>query len=118
MPYVVGLTGGIGSGKSAVADEFSRLGVPVVDADAVAHFLTGAGGAAMPAIAREFGPEFVTPEGAMDRDRMRTLVFGDAQARDRLEAILHPMVRQQAERLLEEARGPYVIHMVPLLLEN
>ena len=115
MAYTVGLTGGIGSGKSAVAEQFARLGVPVVDADAVAHTLTAPGGAGMAAIAREFGPEFVTPEGALDRKRMRDLAFSDPGAKDRLEAILHPMIRDETDRLIREARGPYTILMVPLL---
>jgi cell division protein ZapD len=118
MTYVVGLTGGIGSGKSAVADVFSRLGITVVDADAIAHELTAPGGAGMPPIAREFGPEYVTPEGALDRARMRALAFSDPQAKDRLEAILHPMIRDEGDRRIKAAQGPYAILMVPLLFEK
>ena len=118
MTYTVGLTGGIGSGKSAVAEQFARLGVVVVDADAVALELTIPGGAGMPAIAREFGPEFVTPEGALDRVRMRKLAFSEPDAKRRLEAILHPMIRDETDRRINAATGPYAILMVPLLFEK
>ena len=120
MSYVVGLTGGIGSGKSAVADLFSQRGIPVVDTDAIAHALTGVGGAAMPAIRAEFGDAVVGAEGALDRAAMRTLIFADPAARKRLEAILHPMIRSESERQLHAgaANSPYAILMVPLLIES
>jgi dephospho-CoA kinase len=118
--YVVGLTGGIGSGKSAVARLFSEAGVAVVDADAIAHALTGPGGAAMPAIRAEFGAGVAPVDGALDRAAMRTLVFADASARKRLEAILHPMIRDETDRQLRmsAADSPYAILMVPLLIES
>ncbi|MGH8669265.1 MAG: dephospho-CoA kinase [Burkholderiales bacterium] len=117
-PYVVGLTGGIGSGKSAAADEFARLGATVVDTDVIAHRLTGAGGAALPAVQRVFGEGFILPGGAMDRNRMRERIFADPAARKSLEAVLHPMIRDESERQIAAAGGPYVVHVVPLLVES
>ena len=118
MSLVVGLTGGIGSGKSAAAEEFARLGATVVDTDAIAHELTGAGGAAVSEIARLFGRAFVDPSGAMNRKRMRDLVFSDAEEKARLEALLHPMIRAESERRIASAAGPYVVLVVPLLVES
>ena len=118
MSFVVGLTGGIGSGKSAVADLFAARGVVVIDTDAIAHQLTAPGGAAMPAIGAEFGAAVATPEGALDRAAMRGIVFADTSARKRLEAILHPMIRSESERRLASADSPYAILMVPLLVES
>lgn len=115
--FVVGLTGGIGSGKSAAADEFARLGATVVDTDAIAHELTGVGGAALSQIAGIFGDEFIH-DGKMDRQRMRERVFSDAAAKKRLEGVLHPMIRQESERRIAGAAGPYVVHVVPLLIES
>ena len=119
MTYVVGLTGGIGSGKSAVADLFAARGILVVDTDAVAHALTAPGGAALPAIRAEFGAAVAAADGALDRAAMRARVFADPAARKRLEAILHPMIRSESERLLaaDATRAPYAIRMVPLLIE-
>lgn len=118
---VIGLTGGIGSGKSAAADCFAALGAAIIDADAIAHDLTGPGGAAMPAITREFGPSAVRNDGALDRQAMRSLVFADPTARQRLEGILHPMIRMESERRSEEALAqgaPYLMLVVPLLVES
>ncbi|MCB1957996.1 MAG: dephospho-CoA kinase [Rhodocyclaceae bacterium] len=119
MP-VVGLTGGIGSGKSAAADAFEALGAAVVDTDRIAHGLTAAGGAAMAAVARQFGPGVIASDGSLDRDAMRSRVFSDGDARRQLEAILHPMIRQAADRAVAEASGraPYVMLVVPLLIES
>jgi len=116
--FVVGLTGGIGSGKSTVADMFVEHGVVLVDTDAIAHQLTAAGGAAMPAVAKAFGPDVVTADGAMDRAAMRRLAFADGSARARLEAILHPLIRQVAAERCRAAMSPYVILAVPLLVES
>jgi dephospho-CoA kinase len=116
--FAVGLTGGIGSGKSFVAERFAARGVPVVDTDAIAHRITAPHGLAMPAIANEFGPSFVAPDGSLDRARMRALVFSDEQARRRLEAITHPLIRAETERERQQASGPYVIIVVPLLVES
>jgi dephospho-CoA kinase len=118
MKLVVGLTGGIGSGKSAAADEFARLGIPVVDTDAIAHELTSAGGAALPEIERAFGRDALDASGAMDRARMRERVFADPAARRTLEGVLHPMIRDESRRRIQAAQGPYVIHVVPLLVES
>ncbi len=116
--FVVGLTGGIGSGKSTVADLFVGHGAALVDTDAIAHELTAVGGAAMPILLAEFGPEVATAEGAMDRAAMRRLAFADRSARARLEAILHPLIRQVSAERCRAAASPYVILAVPLLVES
>lgn len=118
MAFVVGLTGGIGSGKSAAADEFARLGAAVVDTDAIAHELTRAGGAAIAGVRRALGDEFVDATGAMERAKVRALVFADAAAKARLEGLLHPMIRAESERRIAAAAAPYVVHVVPLLVES
>ena len=118
MRFIVGLTGGIGSGKSAVADIFAGLGITVVDTDAVAHELTGAKGAAMPAIAAAFGADVLLPTGALDRAAMRRLVFGDPAVRLRLEGILHPLIRRESLARCQAAVSPYVVLAVPLLVES
>lgn len=115
----IGLTGGIGSGKSTVAGFLREAGAAVVDTDAISRALTLPGGAAMPAIARQFGAEFVTADGALDRDRMRALAFSDAAAKRRLEAILHPLITAEALAQAEAARhAPLVVFDVPLLVES
>lgn len=116
--YVVGLTGGIGSGKSAAADCFREHGVVIVDADAVAHELTSSGGEAMAAIAEAFGTAVVTSEGALDRAAMRKLVFAEPEARKRLEQILHPRIRRICDERCATATSPYVLLVVPLLVES
>jgi dephospho-CoA kinase len=118
MPYVVGLTGGIGSGKSTVADLFVARGAALVDTDAIAHELTGPHGSAMAAITEAFGAAVVDARGALDRAAMRRQVFADATARQRLEAILHPLIRAESDRRCQAARAPYVILAVPLLVES
>ncbi|UTH72265.1 dephospho-CoA kinase [Chromobacterium sp. IIBBL 290-4] len=115
---VVGLTGGIGSGKSAAAERFAELGVAVVDTDLIAHQLTGPGGAAMAAIEREFGPAALTAQGALNRPAMREKVFADPASKKRLEAILHPAIHAESLRQLESARGDYALLVVPLLFES
>jgi dephospho-CoA kinase len=116
--YVVGLTGGIGSGKSAAADCFAAHGAAVVDTDAIAHELTAPGGAAMPALRAAFGDDIATPAGALDRARMRQLAFADSAVRARLEGILHPHIRTLADARCQAAASPYVILAVPLLVES
>jgi dephospho-CoA kinase len=116
--FVVGLTGGIGSGKSTVADLFAAHGVALVDTDRIAHRITAPHGMAMPQIAAEFGNVFVAADGSLDRARMRALVFSDEGARKRLEAIMHPLIRAETEREQRDAQGPYVIVVVPLLVES
>ncbi|HXZ51564.1 MAG TPA: dephospho-CoA kinase [Burkholderiales bacterium] len=118
MTFVVGLTGGIGSGKSAAAEEFARLGATIVDTDAIAHELTAPGGAAIEGIRQLFGDACIDASGAMDRRRMRALVFDDAAARKRLERLLHPMIREESKRRIAAAAGPYVVLAVPLLIES
>lgn len=119
--FIVGLTGGIGSGKSAAADFFSGHGAAVVDTDIVAHELTAPGGAAMAAIHSAFGDAVIAENGALDRAAMRRLVFGDAAAKDKLESILHPLIRAESrlrcERHLAEG-APYAVLVVPLLVES
>ena len=117
-PFSIGLTGGIGSGKTTVANMFAERGATIVDTDLIAHSLTAPGGPAMPAIIAEFGPEFADATGALDRARMRQLVFADAGAKARLEAILHPRIRDGALAAGAAATGSYVIYAVPLLVES
>ncbi|CAL62908.1 dephospho-CoA kinase [Herminiimonas arsenicoxydans] len=116
--FSVGLTGGIGSGKSTVADLFAMLGASVIDTDVIAHQLTAANGAAIAAIKSTFGAAFVTESGAMDRSRMREAVFADPTAKERLEAIIHPLIRAASEHAAAQASGSYVLFVVPLLLET
>lgn len=116
--YVVGLTGGIGSGKSAAADCFRDHGVVIVDADAVAHELTAPGGAAMDIIAAEFGKTVIAPDGALDRLAMRKLAFAEPGVRERLEQILHPRIRRICDERCAAADSPYVLLVVPLLVES
>jgi dephospho-CoA kinase len=118
MSFVVGLTGGIGSGKSAAAAEFERLGATVVDTDAIAHELTATGGPAVSKIRKRFGSEVLDASGALDRKRMRDRVFADPAARKALEGLLHPLIREESRRRIERAPGPYVVHVVPLLVES
>ena len=117
--FRLGLTGGIGSGKSTVATLLAELGAAVIDADAISRQLTASGGLAMPLISTQFGPEFVTPDGALERDRMRALVHSDESARRRLEAIVHPLVGQQTlaqtERAIEQGQR-CIVFDVPLLV--
>jgi dephospho-CoA kinase len=115
--FVVGLTGGIGSGKSAAADEFGKLGAAVVDTDVIAHELTGKGGAALAGIERVFGKDFISGD-SLDRKRMRDHVFADPAAKRALEGLLHPMIREESARRIAAARAPYVVHVVPLLVES
>ena len=118
MKFVVGLTGGIGSGKSAVAELFARRGIAVVDTDAIAHELTASGGGAIEAILESFGSDFITQEGALDRQRMRSLVFRDPQSKRLLESVLHPRIRARSTALIASADSPYAILVVPLLVET
>ncbi|MEO7742846.1 MAG: dephospho-CoA kinase [Usitatibacter sp.] len=118
MKTVIGLTGGIGSGKSTVAAIMERLGATIVDTDAIARGLTAAGGRAMERVGSEFGAAYVGADGSLDRVAMRALAFRDAAARARLEAILHPAIRAAADEALAPATGAYAIVMVPLLYET
>lgn len=116
--FVVGLTGGVGSGKSTVADLFVAQGAALVDTDQIAHQLTAIGGLAMPGILAAFGDSLADAQGALDRTAMRNLVFADPDARAKLVAILHPLIRQVSDQRCAEAASPYVILAVPLLVES
>ena len=120
-PLHIGLTGGIGSGKSTVAQLLVQCGAALVDTDAIARSLTAAHGAALPAIAQAFGAEMVSAQGGLDRDRMRALAFSDPSARQGLEAILHPLIGEQARSqaaLATQAGAAAVVFDVPLLAES
>ena len=116
--FVVGITGGIASGKSAVCELFARAGVVVADADVAARAVVGPGSAALARIAAEFGPGLLLAGGELDRARLRQLVFADAAARARLEAITHPLIRAQLEHECAAAPGPYALAAIPLLAES
>jgi len=118
--YRVGLTGGIGSGKSAVSERFGELGAAIVDSDEIARALTAPGGCAIAPIRDFFGPQFIAADGSLDRDRMRALAFRDRSAKAQLEAILHPRIREVTEEAAGRASraAPYVILVVPLLIES
>ena len=118
-PFCVGLTGGIGCGKSTVAELFAEHGAGIIDTDTISHDLTQSGGAAIAAIRAAFGDNYITAEGALDRAKMRALIFSDAAAKQRLELILHPLILEQAKAQLSRLQDkPYVIIAVPLLPES
>jgi dephospho-CoA kinase len=117
-PFAVALTGGIGSGKSAVAELFAGHGVTVIDADVISHALTAPGGAALAPIAEAFGAEILAADGALDRAALRERVFADPAARRRLEGILHPMIRARMQAALAADTGPYALLAIPLLVET
>ncbi|MGQ5370217.1 dephospho-CoA kinase [Xanthomonas arboricola pv. corylina] len=114
--FIVGLTGGIASGKSALAAEFEKLGVPVIDADIVARQVV-APGPILDAITEQFGREILLPDGTLDRQALRKIVFADPAQRKALEAITHPAIRAELQRAAQEAVGPYTIVAIPLLTE-
>ena len=121
MSFRLGLTGGIGSGKSTVAKLFTKLGAAVIDADAISRGVTATGGAAIAPLEVEFGADFITSKGALDRDRMRSLVYADAGARKRLEAIVHPLVGQEIARQTVAAMrsgNHCLVFDIPLLVES
>ena len=118
MKLRIGLTGGIGCGKSTVTDLFAARGASIVETDRIAHELTGANGAAMPALLARFGASCADAHGAMDRARMRALVFADPAAKTQLEALLHPLIRATALAEADLATGSYVIFALPLLVES
>jgi len=120
-PFRIGLTGGIGSGKSTVGQMLQERGAALIDADAIARSVTAAHGTAMPAIAQAFGPDFITPDGALDRERMRAHVFSHPEAKQALEAIIHPLVAQETQRQAQQAiaNGHHtLVFDVPLLVES
>jgi dephospho-CoA kinase len=117
-PRRIGITGGIGSGKSTIAALWATRGAMLIDTDAIARSLTAAGGAALPALRREFGEQVISRDGALDRDRMREMAFGDASIRRRLEALLHPLIGAVAQEQAGRAERPVVLFDVPLLAES
>lgn len=116
-PLVVGLTGGIGSGKSAAAETFSSLGVPVIDADALAREVVRPGTAGLAEVVRTFGRQVLDASGALDRRKMRETVLQSPERRRQLEALLHPRIRVEMERRLAAVREPYCVLTIPLLVE-
>ena len=118
MVYCVGLTGGIGCGKTTVAQLFSDHGVAIIDTDVIAHALTQPGTAGLHEIARQFGAGFFLPNGTLDRAKLRTQIFSDPAAKSKLEAILHPLIYAQVLSTLNACHAPYAIIVVPLLFET
>lgn len=119
MTWIVGLTGGIGSGKTQVSNAFEALGVPVIDTDLISHAITAPNGLAIPVIREIFGADLIDPSGRLDRDKMRKLVFTDAEARRKLEAILHPLIANVTmASIAQHSEAPYVVLVVPLLAES
>jgi dephospho-CoA kinase len=118
---LIGLTGGIGSGKTAVSNLLGELGAGVIDTDLISHQITAPGGKAIPLIAKEFGDDFIDSQGALDRAKMRTLVFADSNARQALEKITHPLIQQETAKQafgLAKSGVPYLVFVVPLLIES
>jgi dephospho-CoA kinase len=115
---VVALTGGVGSGKSTVAAHFAQLGVPVIDADEISHALTAAGSPVLDLVSDAFGEGLVDAQGRLDRAKLRALVFSEPSARSRLEAILHPRIREEMQRRLAGLSEPYAVLEIPLLFET
>lgn len=118
MTFIVGLTGGIGSGKSRASELFAAHNIDIIDTDHVSHAVTQPSGVAIPAIKDAFGDQYITPEGALDRTKMRELVFADDASRQKLEGILHPLIQQEVAQCIENAQSPYAILVVPLLIET
>lgn len=118
MPLVIGLTGGIGSGKTSAAKFFTSVGVDVIDTDKIARKLTQSQGSAIPSIQKSFGKNFITVNGALDRKKMRDLIFSNDASRRLLEAILHPLIRTETVRLTALASSPYIVIVIPLLFET
>jgi dephospho-CoA kinase len=117
-PLLIALTGGIASGKTAVAELFAKLGVPVLDTDQIARDVVAPGASALGQLVAEFGAEILDAQGRLDRARMRERVFSDPQQRRKLEAITHPAIREELARRSAEAGGDYQIHVIPLLVET
>lgn len=119
MSNVIGLTGGIGCGKSTIANFFAELGISIIDADEISHAITAAHGIAISAIAQTFGADYINHDGAMNRARMRELIFSDPTAKRQLESILHPLIYQQVlAEINQHSYAPYMLLVVPLLIEN
>ncbi|HGU6621264.1 TPA: dephospho-CoA kinase [Citrobacter amalonaticus] len=118
MRYTVALTGGIGSGKSTVANAFSDLGIQIIDADIIARQVVEPGKPALDAIAAHFGPELIAADGTLHRRLLRERIFADPQEKAWLSALLHPLIQQETQRQLQQATSAYVLWVVPLLVEN
>ncbi|MEO8331345.1 MAG: dephospho-CoA kinase [Gallionella sp.] len=119
VPFCIGLTGGIGCGKSTVAGLFAKLGAGIIDTDMIAHRLTQAEGPAISAIRSAFGNDYIDADGALDREKMRRLIFSDGDAKQRLEKLLHPLILEQAKTQSQQLHTrPYIIIVVPLLPES
>lgn len=114
---IIGLTGGIGSGKSSVAEQFAALGIPIIDADVIAHEIVKVGQSALQEIADTFGQQFLNEDGTLNRRRLRKHVFAEPKARERLESIMHPRIRTEMMRRIKELSAPYCILVIPLLVE-
>ncbi len=118
MGYTVALTGGIGSGKSTVADEFAHLGVTVIDADIIARQVVEPGTPALLAIAERFGPQMINDDGSLNRRRLRERIFAHSEDKAWLNALLHPLIQQETLRQMQASTSPYLLWVVPLLVEN
>ncbi len=118
MAYTVALTGGIGSGKSTVADAFSHLGINVIDADILARQIVEPGTPALDAIVEHFGPQTLTPDGALNRRVLRERIFANPDEKAWLNALLHPLIQRETQQQMAHATSPYVLWVVPLLVEN
>ena len=116
--FVVGVTGGIGSGKTTICREFAALGTPVIDTDQVARDVVAPGSPGLAAVVAAFGPEVLTADGQLDRRRVRQLVFATPALREQLEAILHPLIRQETDARVQAAGFPYCLVCIPLLVER
>ncbi|HBQ1809062.1 dephospho-CoA kinase [Klebsiella aerogenes] len=118
MGYTVALTGGIGSGKSTVADEFAHQGVTVIDADIIARQVVEPGTPALLAIAERFGPQMINDDGSLNRRRLRERIFAHSEDKAWLNALLHPLIQQETRRQMQASTSPYLLWVVPLLVEN
>lgn len=118
MSYIVALTGGIGSGKSTVANAFARLGVPLIDADIIARQVVEPATPALSALAERFGKQIIQPDGSLNRSRLREIIFSNGKDKQWVNQLLHPIIQAETQRLIEAASTPYVLWVVPLLIEN
>ncbi|MCW2255493.1 dephospho-CoA kinase [Providencia alcalifaciens] len=118
MTYIVALTGGIGSGKTTVANEFAKLGIPLVDADIIARQVVEPGSAAFNTISNRYGTDIIHSDGSLNRQRLRDIIFSDTREKKWLNALLHPLIHQKTQQQLQQSNNPYVLWIVPLLFEN